>query len=325
MTIAMTTRRGMPILRTILLTILAGFAAGPAHARETSKVTLSSTGVEAAARGKASVSVARTSSGRLVVTVQRLARDADYELMVGGIKVLTLRTSRGGGARARFSTTPQQRDTVLGFDPRGASIVVRNGSGEDVLVGTVPETSPGGGSDAITCCVPDDRGTECEDRTAEDCAALGGQASSAHSCLPDPCGATPPADRDVVCCTPDDDGAECEDRTQAECLAAGGSIVEATSCTPNPCAGTEPPSGTPAPSATPDGSASPAPTATPAPPPEPTTTPAQPPTPEPTATTLSCDDGCWTSFFGCLNGCTSTYCAPFCQFDLGRCLDACPG
>jgi hypothetical protein len=38
----------------------------------------------------------------------------------------------------------------------------------------------------------------------------------------------------------------------------------------------------------------------------------------------ACDDGCWAGFFACLNGCTSTYCAPFCQFDLGRCLDACP-
>lgn len=28
--------------------------------------------------------------------------------------------------------------------------------------------------------------------------------------------------------------------------------------------------------------------------------------------------------FHCLAGCTTTYRARFCQFDLGRCLDACP-
>lgn len=37
-----------------------------------------------------------------------------------------------------------------------------------------------------------------------------------------------------------------------------------------------------------------------------------------------CEAGCWAGFLGCLNGCTSTYCAPFCQVDLGRCLEACP-
>lgn len=38
----------------------------------------------------------------------------------------------------------------------------------------------------------------------------------------------------------------------------------------------------------------------------------------------ACGQGCWASFLSCLNHCTTTYCAPFCQVDLGRCLDACP-
>ena len=37
-----------------------------------------------------------------------------------------------------------------------------------------------------------------------------------------------------------------------------------------------------------------------------------------------CEGGCWNAFFACLNGCTTTYCAPFCQVDLGRCIAACP-
>jgi len=36
-----------------------------------------------------------------------------------------------------------------------------------------------------------------------------------------------------------------------------------------------------------------------------------------------CTTRCWNGFWSCLSGCTSTYCAPFCQVDLGRCLDAC--
>jgi hypothetical protein len=37
-----------------------------------------------------------------------------------------------------------------------------------------------------------------------------------------------------------------------------------------------------------------------------------------------CGDACWATFLGCLNHCTTTYCAPFCQLDYSRCLDACP-
>jgi len=38
----------------------------------------------------------------------------------------------------------------------------------------------------------------------------------------------------------------------------------------------------------------------------------------------SCGDACWSGFSDCLNGCTTTYCAPFCQADLGQCLASCP-
>ena len=94
----------------------------------------------------------------------------------------------------------------------------------------------------MICCVPDDSGPECEDRTSEECAAEGGTVSTATSCLPDPCaGVTPPAGSDVICCIPDDSGPECEDRTPAECAAEGGLVVEAGSCDPNPCGSVAPP------------------------------------------------------------------------------------
>jgi hypothetical protein len=38
----------------------------------------------------------------------------------------------------------------------------------------------------------------------------------------------------------------------------------------------------------------------------------------------NCVTACWEGFSSCLAGCTSTYCAPFCQVDLGRCLESCP-
>jgi hypothetical protein len=38
----------------------------------------------------------------------------------------------------------------------------------------------------------------------------------------------------------------------------------------------------------------------------------------------TCSENCWLGFWSCVSGCTSTYCAPFCQVDLGRCLETCP-
>src|SRR6185295_3677540 len=41
-------------------------------------------------------------------------------------------------------------------------------------------------------------------------------------------------------------------------------------------------------------------------------------------TTGTCSTDCWSTFMGCLDGCTLTYCAAFCQADLGQCLGTCP-
>jgi len=37
----------------------------------------------------------------------------------------------------------------------------------------------------------------------------------------------------------------------------------------------------------------------------------------------ACAAACWEGFTQCLAGCTSTYCAPFCQVDHGRCVQHC--
>jgi len=217
--------------------LVAGTAAHATLAK--SNLDLVATAAAPTARGMARIAVRNHSTGIFDVSVQRLERQADYDLVVGGIKVVTLRTNRGGGAHVRFSSKGRGRAMLLGFDPRGQAVEIRTGSGDDVLVGTLPETDEDGAN--VTCCIPDDRGPECEDRTAEACAAQGGTVVAAPSCLPDPCGAAPPVGTAAVCCVPDDAGPQCEDRPQAECATAGGTMVEATSCAPNPCVATAAP------------------------------------------------------------------------------------
>jgi hypothetical protein len=220
--------------------LLLALAASASQAREKVEAELEPTAEAPRASGKARLSLRDDSSGRFQVRAARLEREAEYELIVGGVKVATLRSNRRGRAQVRFSSEPHGRDIFLGFDPRGASIALRKVGDDDALGGQLP----GEPDDAdVTCCLPDGGGdgdAECEDRTAEECAAQGGTVVGATSCLPNPCDATPPVDADVICCIPDDSGAECEDRTPSQCLNEGGTVVEATSCTPNPCAATPP-------------------------------------------------------------------------------------
>lgn len=212
-------------------------SAGVAEASSSKvKTSLAPTASAPDAKGKATAVVRNATNGRFEVKVQKLAPNTSYDVVVGGVKVTTITTKNNGSAKVRFASAPKNDDVLLGFDPRGAAVEVRGASGDDVLTGNLPaDPNDFDGSD-IACCIPDDSGMECEDRTEAECVAQGGTVTGATSCLPNPCGETPPADLDVVCCLPDDSGPECEDRTQAECAAQGGTVVEATSCLPeNPC------------------------------------------------------------------------------------------
>lgn len=195
---------------------------------------------DANARGLARLVLKTSDNGRFEVQVRNLDPNTTYEILVGGVKVGTLSTKGGGSGSARFRSLPHGRDLLLGFDPRGQIVTVRSAAGADVLVGNVPAGSTGSSPDNVICCVPDDHGSECEDRTTDQCTAQGGTVSTATSCLPNPCADAPPVDADVVCCLPDNSGPECEDRTAAECAAQGGLVVQATSCNPNPCVATPP-------------------------------------------------------------------------------------
>lgn len=216
----------------------------PAFAGKTTKLNtdLQRTGDDADARGRTKFRLRGTEDGRFDIKAQRLDRGAVYEVIVNGVRVGEITTSGGGSGKLRFRSDPRSESHLfLGFDPRGASVVIRNAAGSDILAANIPvDDGVGNGSTIdgdVICCTADDSGPHCEDRTPEECGAEGGILSSATSCLPNPCDAiTPAGDDDIVCCTPDDSGPHCEDRTAAECALEGGVAVTAASCLEDPCA-----------------------------------------------------------------------------------------
>lgn len=200
---------------------------------------LVSTGVDADATGRAKLRVRGADDGRFDLRAGNLDVGATYDLVFSGVSVGSLVADSNGKARARFRSRPRSsKDTLLGFDPRGSILIVRNAAGEDVLVGDLPVGTSNASDDTkIVCCVPDDSRTECEDRTPDACIAEGGTVSTATTCLPNPCDtAVVPTEDEVICCLPDDSGPECEDRSVEECSAQGGIVVAANSCLDNPCA-----------------------------------------------------------------------------------------
>lgn len=220
-------------------------AAGALYAAQV-KDNLAATSVSPPdARGKMRLRIKNSSKAKFKIVAGHLQGGRTYDVIVGGVKVGAINTSAGGNGRATFSARPGSGDALLGFDPRGAQVVVRDAEdGDDVLVGDLPDDDPA----AVACCLPesdDDGEVECEDLTADECTTQGGAPQAVASCLPNPCATTPPADEELVCCTnatgDDESPSECEDvSTEAECSTLGGTIVQATSCDVNPCAGTPP-------------------------------------------------------------------------------------
>ena len=229
------------VMCALVATLVAGFGAAISEAASSKgRADLSPSASMPEAKGKASVSVKQWSKGKFKLSARGLSSSASYELLVGGIKVGEIHTNKGGSGKARFANPQGRNDDLLGFDPRGESIEVRDASGNDVLTGNMSTDDV---ATEVTCCIPHEGGgAECEDRSAADCATANGTVVAAGSCLPDPCGATPPVGVSTVCCVPDDSGPECDDISQSACAMRGGVMIEATSCAlPNPCAGTPPP------------------------------------------------------------------------------------
>jgi len=228
-----------------LVGALAFLTAASALATSDAKVDskLTPTANASTARGKAQLRLKSGKAGKFAVHAGRLAPGHTFDVVVGGVKVGSFQTNAGGGGRKRFSTAPHGSESVLGFDPRGMSVTVRDAqSGDDDLVTDIPDDNPGDGA----CCLTNGDGeTECEDIAADACTTAGGTVAASASCLPDPCAAAPPS-TSTVCCTnqthDDESESECEDEiSDAACAAAGGLVVQATSCDPNPCQATPPP------------------------------------------------------------------------------------
>jgi hypothetical protein len=203
------------------------------------------------AKGLAKLALRKGPKGTFIVKARGLSGGQSFDVVVNRVKVGTLVTGPGGSGVAKFSTSPRGHTTMLGFDPRGGEIEVRDENGDDDLDGDMSDDNP---DSAIGCCVgerdDDEDEVDCERKTAAECTAEGGTPSTAPTCLPNPCATTPPPTK-VVCCesssaggafVDDDPEVECEDDiTQTECAKRGGMVVQATSCDPNPCQPVPPP------------------------------------------------------------------------------------
>lgn len=244
------------ILRVAILggVVLIGVGVPYAVGGHTARVKQDLTPTTAApnAEGRARLILHSSKRGKFAIVARHLTRNKQYTVIVAGVKVGALQTGLSGGGRVLFSTQPRARDHMLGFDPRGNQIIVRDeDDGDDMLVGDVPDDDPA----AVACCLSDeadDGGIECEKLPPEECAAAGGMplgvpgGTTGVSCLPDPCATLPPPGKEIVCCTnathDDESDAECHEvATVADCAALDGMAVEASSCDPNPCAVTPPP------------------------------------------------------------------------------------
>lgn len=222
-----------------LAAALAAAAPAAAAVRHVKK-NLTPTGKAPDARGRANL-VVHGSKGRLGVVGRRLRGSASFEVIVDTVHIGTLTTNAAGSGKAHFNTNPHGRDQLLGTDPSGKLLEVRDDEGDDVLETEMPDDSEPG---ATRCCITDEEESECEEKTPDECAAEGGVDMGAGSCMPDPC-PTPPGAEQVQCCQADhdEDGPECELSSAAECAGEGGTSLGAGTCDPNPCPATPPPAG----------------------------------------------------------------------------------
>ena len=176
--------------------------------------------------------VRNASNGRLVVKAQKLVSSAPYEVLVDGVLVGRFTTTAKGIGRIRFRSRPRSaKDVLLGFDPRGALLVVRDDSGRDVLAVALADN----GSRSTDLLHPATTAARVRGPDAGRVHGARGDGVDRDVVSTEPvCGGSPPAGGDVICCVPDDSGPECEDRTRTtvRCRAASWSGRRRASRTP---------------------------------------------------------------------------------------------
>jgi hypothetical protein len=235
-----------------------------AHGASVVKAPLTATASAPRAKGRAVLALRATSKGTFTVRGRGLAANHLFDVVVGGIKVGTFTTNAHGVGKVTFRTASGKRAAktrghklLLGFDPRGNDVIVRDGKTSDDELRCHFPGDDDSASGAFACCgLEHDDATEtpCATETPAKCTAEGGTPTSVTSCVPNPCPSTPPPG--AVCCIPGsadeafihddgDDGdeteIECENVASVEaCVAKGGAVVTATSCDPNPCVPVQP-------------------------------------------------------------------------------------
>src|SRR5262245_963028 len=125
------------------------------------------------ARGKARLVLRTGSTGSFTVKARRLAPGKTFDVVVDNIKIGKLTTNAGGNGIAKFGTSPRGRTSLLGVDPRGGAVAVRDDQGNDDLDGDMPGDNP---DSASACCLGNqaDGEPECEDLTPAECTSKGG-------------------------------------------------------------------------------------------------------------------------------------------------------
>ena len=134
--------------------VLAGFGTLYALGGHTARVKqkLAATSAAPSAKGNAKLIVHGSKKGKFGVTAVHLQGGKQFDVVVGGVKVGQMTTNSGGTGTVHFSTTPGGTTALLGFDPRGSMVVVRDDdTGDDDLVGNMP---PGDGTETA-CCLPE--------------------------------------------------------------------------------------------------------------------------------------------------------------------------
>jgi hypothetical protein len=232
-------RRRLLVIAGVAIAIAAPSFLHAQRAVDRTRARMHPTGVEPRARGLA-VLVTRRRAGRvegkLELALRRLQRATDYDVILGDLRIGSFTTRRAGTARVRFRTQPRRGEQLLGSDPRGHLLLVRDAAGRDVLAGRMPGEAPA--EPTVRCCLAD---TGCTEVPAAECAARGGNDLGAGSCLPDPCTPPPLPEPPVTCCLGGAAAARCEQLAPSACAAQAGTALTVASCTPDPCQPAQPP------------------------------------------------------------------------------------
>src|SRR2546422_2149376 len=125
------------LVATVAMLLLAAAVAGAAVVV---KQSLTATSKAPHAKGQAMLRLRASSKGKFTVVARRLRAHGRFDVVVRGVNVGTLTTNAHGAGKAKFGTRARGHHQLLGFDPRGAEVVVRDEeSGDDHLIGEMPD------------------------------------------------------------------------------------------------------------------------------------------------------------------------------------------